>query len=350
MPRNRDRTAMGQMRQVLPTTRSTWDVSEATPTYRLQRATGAEGSALHRSIMFSDVRHLAVHGDPGSLTTEVMTFGAAGPSIGRVVSTGHELELREADSITFLLPRAGDLTIRIAAHEYRVSSASPMAFRPTERSTTSVPGRAGRFIATTLQVPMHRMRAIAEAADSTADRVFAQDGVALTAETNLSVARDLPQLADDLFLRPSSPVPSKVTIAVRHLVEDQLGEMVERIAARASSRRIFAALHRVRQAEELMHAQSDDPLSILEIAQTLGVSLRSLQLAFNDVYDGLSPRAALNHIRLDKARQRLMAAKGEGQVTTVALECGFFHLSRFAGAYSRAFGERPSQTLARRRA
>jgi transcriptional regulator GlxA family with amidase domain len=55
-------------------------------------------------------------------------------------------------------------------------------------------------------------------------------------------------------------------------------------------------------------------------------------------------------MRLEKARQRLIAANGEGQVTTIALDSGFHHLSRFAHAYARTFGERPSETLARRRA
>jgi transcriptional regulator GlxA family with amidase domain len=31
------------------------------------------------------------------------------------------------------------------------------------------------------------------------------------------------------------------------------------------------------------------------------------------------------------------------------MDCGFFHLGRFAQAYARAYGERPSETLARRR-
>ncbi|MDP5349628.1 MAG: helix-turn-helix domain-containing protein, partial [Paracoccaceae bacterium] len=68
------------------------------------------------------------------------------------------------------------------------------------------------------------------------------------------------------------------------------------------------------------------------------------------VYGGLSPRNVLNGIRLEKARARLLAAGGDGKVTTVAMDSGIFHLSRFAQAYTRAFGERPSETLARGRA
>jgi transcriptional regulator GlxA family with amidase domain len=86
-----------------------------------------------------------------------------------------------------------------------------------------------------------------------------------------------------------------------------------------------------------------------ELAQSLGISLRSLQLAFQEVH-GHGPREALNRIRLEKARQRLLAAREEGRVTAIALESGFSHLSRFAQSYAQAFGERPSETLLRRRA
>lgn len=98
-----------------------------------------------------------------------------------------------------------------------------------------------------------------------------------------------------------------------------------------------------------MHANSDEPLSMQEIAQVLGVSLRSLQLAFAEVYGGLSPRDVLNRIRLEKARARLLAADGNAQITTIAMDSGLFHLGRFSQAYARAFGEKPSETLLRRR-
>jgi transcriptional regulator GlxA family with amidase domain len=55
--------------------------------------------------------------------------------------------------------------------------------------------------------------------------------------------------------------------------------------------------------------------------------------------------------RLTAARRRLDAPRAGDDVTRVAVACGFCHLGRFAGAYLRAFGERPSDTLdaARRR-
>jgi AraC-like DNA-binding protein len=291
-----------------------------------------------------------VRDDNGSVTTELLSIAESGLTVGRVVSTGHDISLREAENITFLLPLLGRLDIQVVRRDYEVQARNLIAFRPTERRTSSSVAKSGTFLATTLQVPMDRMKLLAQKAGVSVSRAFSHDGMMLHGETGQLITKTLPNLVDDLFVRPDSVLPTKVARAVGDLMEEQLCEMIEIIAAQTASRRIFPAYHRVRQAEDMMHAQSDDPLSMVEVAQTLGVSLRSLQLAFNEVYDGQSPRDILNQIRLHKARERLQRSSGDGQVTRVALDSGFFHLSRFAQAYKKAFGERPSETLARRRA
>jgi AraC-like DNA-binding protein len=299
--------------------------------------------------MFSEGLHLAVNGDRGSITTELLRIGATGTTLGRVISTGHEIELREVDSITFLLPRAGRLDIQVSGHDYSVPSGCLMAFRPSQRRTRASAGAAGGFAAATLQVRMDRMRELAEAGDVPSARTFARDGVALAGDAGLLLAHNLPRLADDLFLFPDQPLPSKVARAIGHLIDDQLCELLEISSAQACSQRILPAFHRVRQAEEMMRSRSGEALSMLEIARACGVGLRSLQLAFKDVHGGQSPRDVLGRIRLDKARRLLLSDHEDLQVTTVAMDCGFFHLGRFAQAYARAYGERPSETLARRR-
>lgn len=299
--------------------------------------------------MFTETLRLAVSHRHGLITTELRSIGEYGVTLGRVRSTGHEVDLREAENITFLLPREGRLDIRIAEREYLVPAGTLMAFRPTERRTRSTADLRGHFTAATLQVPISRLRMLAQSVEATTDNVFRTDATVLRGEIGQLMARSLRHLSDDLFQRPASELPQRVILSVGHLVDDQLCEMLDQAMPVGSWRRILPAYHRLRQAEEIMHEQSDEPLSMVEIARTLGVSLRSLQLAFNEVYEGQSPRDVLNRIRLEKARQRLTVANGGETVTTVALDSGFFHLSRFAQAYAKAFGERPSETLARRR-
>jgi transcriptional regulator GlxA family with amidase domain len=53
---------------------------------------------------------------------------------------------------------------------------------------------------------------------------------------------------------------------------------------------------------------AEEELSMSDLAQQLGISLRSLQLAFAKVHDGKSPRQISNQIRLLRARQRLLEA------------------------------------------
>ena len=105
---------------------------------------------------------------------------------------------------------------------------------------------------------------------------------------------------------------------------------------------------RVQQAEAILAAQAGETVSLGEVAAGVGLGLRSLQIVFRATL-GVSPRRRLAQIRLDQARARLLNPAPGETVTSIALECGFTHLGRFPGAYLRAFGELPSQTLKRAR-
>jgi transcriptional regulator GlxA family with amidase domain len=97
-----------------------------------------------------------------------------------------------------------------------------------------------------------------------------------------------------------------------------------------------------------MRAKSDDALSIAAIAAKVGVSTRSLQIAFRQ-YRGVGPRQILEDFRLDAAHARLFAAAPGDNVTRIAFDCGITHLGRFATRYRARFGESPLATLRRRR-
>jgi transcriptional regulator GlxA family with amidase domain len=104
----------------------------------------------------------------------------------------------------------------------------------------------------------------------------------------------------------------------------------------------------VHRAEEIMRTRLAEPLTIPALAAEVGVGKRALQSAFA-THRKASPRAVLNAMRLDAARNALISARPMETVTTVALDCGFAHLGRFAQAYAGRFGERPSDTLKRAR-
>jgi AraC-like DNA-binding protein len=144
---------------------------------------------------------------------------------------------------------------------------------------------------------------------------------------------------------PSERTARSINVLLCDLIADWLAESAE---GHDGLREPAADAQRVARAIEILRARSDEPIAIVDLAQEVGLGMRSLQLAFQNVL-GEGPRARLTRIRLERARDRLLMGNPRDEVTTIALDCGFTHLSRFAGAYLRTYGERPSDTLARRR-
>jgi len=95
--------------------------------------------------------------------------------------------------------------------------------------------------------------------------------------------------------------------------------------------------------------QSGDPTRSPDVADYLGISLRSVQAGFRQ-WRETTPTAFLRQARLQLVRDELLRSGPEANVTTVALRHGFSHLGRFSAQYRSAFGEDPSATLRRGRA
>jgi AraC-like DNA-binding protein len=106
------------------------------------------------------------------------------------------------------------------------------------------------------------------------------------------------------------------------------------------------AIRQIKRVEEWMDAHFADPVTVDDLADVAGLSVRSLQNAFRRLR-GCTPMEALTRRRLNAAREALAAALPQATVTQVAADCGFFHFGRFAEYYRRSFGETPSVTLTR---
>jgi AraC family ethanolamine operon transcriptional activator len=101
----------------------------------------------------------------------------------------------------------------------------------------------------------------------------------------------------------------------------------------------------VAHARSYIDAHTDSPLGLETLAREVGVTLRTLEIAFRRVY-GTTPLRYVKARRLRAARQRLLEMSSfETSVTEVAGDCGFSHLSYFARDYKKLFGECPSETL-----
>jgi AraC-like DNA-binding protein len=104
----------------------------------------------------------------------------------------------------------------------------------------------------------------------------------------------------------------------------------------------------LRRAIAFIHEHAEEDISVVDIAAAARVSTRAVQLAFRRHCD-TTPLAYLRRVRLARAHYELLAADPEREsVTSVAYRWGFSSPSRFAAAYSQAFGVLPSHTLRQR--
>lgn len=104
----------------------------------------------------------------------------------------------------------------------------------------------------------------------------------------------------------------------------------------------------VRRAEDYLRAHLDQPLSLSDIAQAAGCSVRALNAGFRQ-FRQTTPMQQLKQLRLHAVRAELQQADApQASISDIALRWGFAHLGRFASDYRQQFGERPSDTLRQR--
>jgi AraC-like DNA-binding protein len=101
----------------------------------------------------------------------------------------------------------------------------------------------------------------------------------------------------------------------------------------------------VKRAVEYIHTHFARGLTVAELCTVTGVSERTLQYAFGDIYDS-SPQNYLKNYRLERAR-RLLQNGDVDHVADAARACGINHPQRFAQYFKAMYGESPSELLKR---
>jgi transcriptional regulator GlxA family with amidase domain len=94
------------------------------------------------------------------------------------------------------------------------------------------------------------------------------------------------------------------------------------------------------EAAELMAANIEEPLTLSEIADAAGISLRQLERLFHRYYN-VTPAQHYLALRLRRARELLSHTSAPIMQITVA--CGFQTASHFCKAYRALFGHSPSE-------
>ncbi|MBB6377738.1 transcriptional regulator GlxA family with amidase domain [Pseudonocardia eucalypti] len=101
----------------------------------------------------------------------------------------------------------------------------------------------------------------------------------------------------------------------------------------------------IRRAEALIVKHAREPLTVTDIAEAVGLSVRGLQVGFRRHF-GTTPLSRLREARLAGAHAELVAADPTTTtVSAVATGWGFWHLGRFSASYRERWGVAPSITL-----
>ncbi|WP_116473624.1 AraC family transcriptional regulator [Zobellella maritima] len=96
--------------------------------------------------------------------------------------------------------------------------------------------------------------------------------------------------------------------------------------------------------ESMMKAHLDQALSVNDFEKAAGVSREKLYRDFRTFYD-CSPMAYFRNLRFQQVRIRLQQAAANESVSSIAMDCGFTQLGRFAKEYQQRFGELPSESF-----
>ena len=102
----------------------------------------------------------------------------------------------------------------------------------------------------------------------------------------------------------------------------------------------------VRRAAAFMDAHAGSPVTVAEVAEAAGVSVRAMQYAFRSHY-GMTPTGYLRRVRLERAHRQLQTADAAGDMTVAeaARRWGWANQAKFAAAYRAQYGVLPSHTL-----
>jgi len=120
-----------------------------------------------------------------------------------------------------------------------------------------------------------------------------------------------------------------------------------RISGIGDRRRLRFCGEVLQDAVRLIEGNPAEMFDLQSMSKATGLSPRTLQRAFQAEY-GLCPQEWLKVERLNRVRKELLGQGHSNSVTHVATRWGFFHLGRFSMYYRELFGEKPSETLARR--
>lgn len=252
------------------------------------------------------------------------------------------------ETLSLVLPRTGAISLTGLSREVVGTSGTLLFINNHEPDLVSV--APGNHFAETLSLSWA----------SIAQAYTAAFEVPLVGSLDISQALDLSDKPATLLnmlwqtiyfgIRNDGPL-LRCTIALSNLTEALADVIVRTVPHRSShllDKRVYLVSPRhVCRAIDYMHAKIGQPILIREIAESVGVSVRALEIGFR-TFKGRSPSEYLRELRLQAVRNDLLDPQNSEPISKICLKWGFFHFGRFSAIYRAAFGENPSETRQRR--
>ncbi|MDZ8257952.1 AraC family transcriptional regulator [Nostoc sp. ChiQUE01b] len=127
------------------------------------------------------------------------------------------------------------------------------------------------------------------------------------------------------------------------MIASQLAPIItDQGGLRSQPRFRAGTVERIYQAREILLSRLGNPPSLLELAQQVGVSDRTLQRGFQRLF-GATVFGYLTDRRMERAKRWLQ--EGDRTVLEVAIMTGYSNPTHFSAAFKRQFGISPSQCL-----
>lgn len=246
---------------------------------------------------------------------QIALKGRATTSVGKTATdiSGRQLAITPSGIASRMVCEAGHerLTLRLSQQVLKQKLTAVLGFKPRGELTFEPAIGADEPYAQGL---FHLLQFLAQQLDATASRLPP------------AAYRELEQAVQTAFLWASHH-------SFSHLLERQDREPAPGV---------------VRRLEDFIEANWQDAITIDRLVAEAGVSARSIFRAFVRSR-GYSPMAFVKLVRLRRAREILMSGDPGVSVIATAFNCNFASPGHFARDYRQAFGELPSETIARTR-
>ena len=263
--------------------------------------------------------------------------------IATVRSSGHDIWLADDDRITILAPLVG--TIQVSRRsETRVARPPELLVVGTgERRTSLSPNYLGILAKIPTDLFRQAMRTLTQS-----EQIGSVDGLGVVRHSTLShtLRRYLLLLLEELDQSNNLLTHAHARHSAKSfLVDLAAGHWAHGLKSSDSKVR-DPGPNSLRSAERFIETNLSNPISIADIADATGISLRALQLMFQK-YRRITPHEYLAEARLQKVRELLLNGLPGETVTSLTQAAGIAHSGRFAQSYVRRFGETPFTTLSR---